>query len=69
MTRKDYIVIADAMKETTTYSNWKREVSVRLAHALTCNTLAEHLRKDNPRFNRMIFLTACGVRQDDIEAL
>jgi hypothetical protein len=58
MTRKDYILIADAIA-TARKVEQGDTVLVSVAHL--ANTLATELQIDNPRFNREIFLKACGV--------
>jgi hypothetical protein len=55
MTRKDYVLIANLLKNANedNYDN-----------ALTplIKWFADDLEKDNPRFDRARFLTACGVK-------
>jgi hypothetical protein len=58
MTRKDYILIAEAIA-TARKVEQGDTVLVSVAHL--ANTLATELEIDNPRFNREIFLKACGV--------
>jgi hypothetical protein len=58
MTRKDYILIADAIAEI----NDKHPELFRLgASAIVAHRLADALAGTNERFNREIFLKACGV--------
>lgn len=58
MTRKDYQLIADAMQDLYLgRADWQRSLSQ------TANKLADFLAKDNPRFNREKFLTACGLNE------
>jgi hypothetical protein len=53
MTRKDYVMIAEVIATTWHASAvGKREFALNMADALGA---------DNPRFNREMFLTACGV--------
>ena len=52
MTRKDYIIIAEAIKKAEQESQSKTTVAYVLADAL---------QKDNNRFDRARFLIACGV--------
>jgi hypothetical protein len=59
MTRKDYILIADAIA-TARKVEQGETVLVSVAHL--ANTLATELQIENPRFNREIFLKACGVK-------
>ena len=64
MTRKDYVMIADAIRETllpepeTGIAPPERETSATLRVALR---LADVLGADNPRFNRHQFLQACSL--------
>jgi phosphoheptose isomerase len=60
MTRKDYVLLADTIK------NARKVVIVGEGTTLVsvehlANTLATELEIDNPRFNRHRFLVACGV--------
>jgi hypothetical protein len=59
MTRKDYILIAEAIA-TARKVEQGDTVLVSVAHL--ANTLATDLEIENPRFNREMFLTACGVK-------
>lgn len=54
MTKKDYELIARAIKGTLPASVDR--------HTVLCvvNDLAIELRKDNPKFDRAIFMKACG---------
>lgn len=54
MTRKDYKLIAEVIAV-----NWFGSAELK---ADLANNLADKLEQDNPRFNRSIFLTACGVK-------
>jgi hypothetical protein len=64
MTRKDYILIADAIRETLATDpefgiDWpERE---RTAIGLLAHQIAHRLRQDNPRFDRVRFMAACGL--------
>lgn len=51
MTRKDFQLIADTIKTSTTSANLER-VSIGFANALM---------ETNPRFDRNRFLKACGL--------
>jgi hypothetical protein len=58
MSRKDYVVIAHAMRSSKpslypayAYIQWVKD----------CEALAKELGFDNPNFNRDVFLKACGV--------
>jgi hypothetical protein len=59
MTRKDYILIANAIA-TARKVELANAVLVSVEHL--ANTLATELEIENPRFNRATFLTACGVK-------
>jgi hypothetical protein len=48
MTKKHFIEIAAVLNDTG-------------APFGTCNALADVFAADNPRFDRAVFLTACGV--------
>lgn len=56
MTRKDYKLIAEAIKEA------QKNDSESLLYALI-QGLSWRLREDNPLFNESKFRTACGVNQ------
>lgn len=63
MTRKDYVLLAAALREArvevtsnelyTVFKGWKRAV----------DALADALAKDNPRFDRDRFLAACDEEE------
>lgn len=52
MTKKHYKLIAQAIKDTNGFDGCAKRIAEALAKALA---------QDNPRFNRSIFLEACGV--------
>jgi len=54
MTRKDYVIIADVIK------NLDECIDSDGLEALADN-MADALESDNPRFDRARFLVACGV--------
>lgn len=73
MTRKDYVLIAAALKEAR--SHWltlpaditaDQEAATRAAFALAIKAAAEELagslRRENPRFDRARFFKAAGVQ-------
>lgn len=61
MTRKDYELIAGAISHAV--KNYDGEDWTMLgAGAAIARLLADELAEDNPRFNREIFLAACGVK-------
>lgn len=66
MTRKDYILIAAALREAV----WEAETGrpgyvplqeTRAVMAIVNGRMADALANDNPRFDRARFLAACGV--------
>jgi len=59
MTRKDYVLLADAIKNARKVEDDMGTVLVSVAHL--AHTLATELEIDNSRFDRARFLTACGV--------
>jgi hypothetical protein len=60
MTRKDYILIADSIKNSR--ENWEGYQEGQEAIDGLARCLATKLGQENPRFNRETFLTACGVK-------
>jgi DNA-binding phage protein len=61
MTRKDYILIAEAVKRAN--DNWTGFApEAGLAIEGLAKSLSTQLAIDNPRFNRALFLEACGVK-------
>lgn len=57
MTRKDYILIAQVIATSWHASaEFKREIAQNMADALEA---------ENPRFNRLRFLVACGVYEEE----
>ena len=65
MTRKDYVLIADAMRRSrplaTTEAGRKLCAAELETFRLCCDQLAAMLAGDNARFDRSRFLKACGV--------
>jgi hypothetical protein len=59
MTRKDYVLLADTIKNARKVENAMGGMYVSVAHL--ANTLATELEIDNPRFDRHRILIACGV--------
>jgi len=56
MTKKDYELIAGVIHATAEGNAWDRNTLLELAF-----NMASNLQLTNPRFNREIFLKACGV--------
>jgi hypothetical protein len=67
MTRKDYVMIAETIRELLAdidrESPGMREVLTgeRMGVASVARRLADQLRQDNPRFDRTRFIEACGL--------
>lgn len=60
MTRKDYVLLAQALKQCKTdFSN--RNLDHDAQHKADCNYIAAALAAENPRFDRARFLKACGI--------
>lgn len=58
MTRKDYILIAKAIKRSKEQACLLELDAIRY----TAENIASELQGDNGNFNKEKFLTACGVR-------
>jgi len=63
MSKKDYILIANVIKGES--STWAKQSVGGRAVASVAFFFAEKLAKENPRFDRDRFLTACGIEDDD----
>lgn len=61
MTRKDYELIAKALKTQIEISRTYNEEDGEFAVTNIAFDLVTDLAKDNPRFDRDRFLKACGV--------
>jgi len=65
MTKKDYELIAEAIAQCATVTNKTGRTggiqTVLIAKTHLSNMLATALEIENPRFNREMFLKACGV--------
>jgi len=63
MTKKDYILIASVLKESKSFPIEIRETNKKIItiNDLISEKMADVLQKENPRFNREKFLTACGL--------
>lgn len=57
MTRKDYVLIAAALKDARASTPEANHVGVDVA----ASNIAHALARDNPRFDRARFLKAAGV--------
>lgn len=63
MTRKDYVLIAQAIKwehDTPGIDGERERAIVERAQFNMASTIANALRTDNPRFDRERFMQACG---------
>ena len=67
MTRKDFVVVAKALKDSKPDI---RQKDVTDEHVKvwenTVENMADALRNTNPNFNRYTFTTACGLGEDDL---
>jgi hypothetical protein len=60
MTRKDYVLLAEALQVTAYALNPPERTGALLA----ANEIAHRLKQDNPRFDRKRFLEAAGLDPD-----
>lgn len=60
MTRKDYVLIADAI--AVERQHWDHLETATQALDALARTMCVSLRLGNPRFDRERFLKACGVQ-------
>lgn len=63
MTRKDYELIAAALRDTRDLTDWAEPHGLAELNgvARAAQTLADRLHSTNPRFDRARFLKACGA--------
>ena len=61
MTRKDYKLIAGILNGAITFEKEKNEEK-SFALMAVAHTFSNVLAKENPRFDRTKFLTACGIK-------
>lgn len=61
MTRKDYELLASALRSTK--PDEKQNVKFSLQWSGDVAAIANALEADNPRFNRARFLAACGIEE------
>jgi hypothetical protein len=69
MTRKDFEIVATALRQGTAYACYQNSSHARNQHALMCNDMATSFSGLNPRFDRSKFLKACGLDDETIAAL
>jgi hypothetical protein len=65
MSRKDYCLIAGAIRQAMEHDDWDSLGSDAIPFGITLATdrIADALASDNPRFNRDRFYEAAGVEQ------
>ena len=64
MTKKDYELIAHELRsqhEMLGYNEGKITGSETSVYEMSCKLWAQTLSKENPRFNKEMFLKACGL--------
>ena len=61
MTRKDYVLIAKALKAQMKLSETFKEEDGMTSVANIARDLSDSFAIENPRFDRARFLSACGV--------
>ena len=59
MHRKDYALIADALRRARYAA--ANDVGALVGNSDAALELADALKRDNPRFDRAKFLAACGI--------
>lgn len=60
MTRKDYVMVADAIKDAGNAQDLVDGREARIALETAATFIADGLSQDNPRFDRKRFMAACG---------
>lgn len=60
MTRKDYVMIAETIRQNRKDFNEGEDGLMLLT--IMAHQLSNSFEEDNPRFDRARFLTACGVK-------
>lgn len=66
MTKKDYELIAGALRSgfmTQPPSPMNSEVDIYDNYRIIVGSMANALEQDNPRFNKIIFYDACGIKE------
>jgi hypothetical protein len=59
MTKKDFELIAFVLNRLN--ENFNNGGSDEVSLSLVCDEIADALQIENPKFNRRLFLKACGV--------
>jgi hypothetical protein len=64
MTRKDYVALAEVLKQTPGYcaQNFSHSLRTVQVVSIIADRLADYCAADNPAFDRARFLKACGVQ-------
>ena len=63
MTKKDYELLAEAIRGSLLESVWSAsKINYAEQHKVTAKHVADALERDNPLFNRDKFVAACGVQ-------
>lgn len=72
MTKKDYLLVADALNEAkpkvvdqAVKDATGIDEAIRIQWHFDCRLIAHALGFDNDRFDRQRFLKACGIEADD----
>ena len=68
MTAKDYVLISSCIREEIEVSVAQHEVFIPKGLKGLAKALARDLGNDNPRFDGLRFLRACGLSDDEIGA-
>jgi hypothetical protein len=67
MTKKDYELIARALRKVI--ENYEGADWTPLGvTSLTAHHIANELEKENPKFQRPLFLTTCGLKTEEVNA-
>ena len=61
MTRKDYELLAESIRLTRNKAEWQGKAIDETTLEAVTTSMAQLLEYENPRFNRELFLKACGV--------
>jgi len=64
MTKKDYVLIAEAILDQRPEESWLNKA---VQYKLMTRSIAQSLAQDNSRFNYNTFYKACGLESDGME--